>query len=29
MLLPIYDWFTEGHDTKDLKAAAQLLAELR
>jgi tetratricopeptide (TPR) repeat protein len=29
VLAPIHDWFTEGHDTKDLKEAAQLLAELR
>ena len=29
VLAPIYDWFTEGHDTKDLKEAAQLLVELR
>jgi class 3 adenylate cyclase/tetratricopeptide (TPR) repeat protein len=29
VLSPIHDWFTEGHDTKDLKEAAQLLAELR
>ena len=28
-LAPIHDWFTEGSDTKDLKGAAQLLAELR
>ncbi len=28
-LAPIHDWFTEGRDTKDLKEAAQLLAELR
>ncbi len=28
-LAPIHDWFTEGRDTKDLKGAAQLLAELR
>jgi tetratricopeptide (TPR) repeat protein len=29
LLAPVYDWFTEGHDTRDLKEAAQLLAELR
>jgi predicted ATPase len=29
LLMPIYDWFTEGHDTRDLKEAAQLLAEMR
>jgi predicted ATPase len=29
VLMPIRGWFTEGHDTKDLKEAAQLLAELR
>jgi predicted ATPase len=29
VLTPIHDWFTEGHDTNDLKEAAQLLAELR
>ena len=29
LLTPIYDWFTEGHDTRDLKEAAQLLAEMR
>ena len=28
-LAPIYDWFTEGHHTKDLKEAAALLDELR
>jgi predicted ATPase len=28
-LAPVHDWFTEGRDTKDLKEAAQLLAELR
>ena len=28
MLAPIYDWFTEGFDTLDLKEAAALLAEL-
>jgi class 3 adenylate cyclase/predicted ATPase len=29
LLTPIYDWFTEGHNTRDLKEAAQLLAEMR
>jgi len=29
VLTPIHDWFTEGRDTRDLKEAAQLLAELR
>jgi tetratricopeptide (TPR) repeat protein len=29
MLAPVYDWFTEGHNTKDLREAAQLLFELR
>jgi predicted ATPase len=29
VLAPVYDWFTEGRDTRDLKEAAQLLAELR
>ncbi|MBU6464433.1 MAG: AAA family ATPase [Bradyrhizobium sp.] len=29
LLAPIYDWFTEGHDTRDLREAAQLLAEMR
>jgi class 3 adenylate cyclase/predicted ATPase len=28
-LEPVYDWFTEGHDTRDLKEAAALLEELR
>jgi ATP/maltotriose-dependent transcriptional regulator MalT len=28
VLTPVYDWFTEGRDTKDLKEAAQLLLEL-
>jgi len=28
LLAPIYDWFTEGFDTKDLKEAATLLGEL-
>jgi len=27
-LKPIYDWFTEGFDTKDLKEAKALLEEL-
>jgi len=29
LLAPIYDWFTEGHDMRDLRAARELLAELR
>jgi class 3 adenylate cyclase/tetratricopeptide (TPR) repeat protein len=29
VLEPVYRWFTEGHDTRDLKQAAQLLAELK
>ena len=28
MLLEIYDWFTEGFDTKDLQEAKALLQEL-
>src|SRR5262249_20389048 len=28
LLAPIYDWFTEGFDTLDLKQAETLLAEL-
>ena len=28
VLAPVYGWFTEGHDTRDLKEAAELLAEL-
>jgi tetratricopeptide (TPR) repeat protein len=28
LLAPIYDWFTEGFDTADLKEAATLLSEL-
>jgi class 3 adenylate cyclase/predicted ATPase len=28
VLAPVYEWFTEGHDTRDLREAAQLLAEL-
>jgi predicted ATPase len=27
-LAPVYDWFTEGFDTKDLQEAKALLAEL-
>ena len=27
-LAPIYGWFTEGFDTRDLKEAKALLAEL-
>src|ERR1700759_4467753 len=29
LLAPVYDWFTEGFDTKDLLEAKALLAELR
>ena len=29
LLAPVYDWFTEGFDTKDLKEAKALLSELR
>ena len=29
LLQPIYDWFTEGHDTHHLREAAALLEELR
>jgi predicted ATPase len=28
LLAPLYDWFTEGFDTKDLLDAKALLAEL-
>jgi predicted ATPase len=28
VLAPVYGWFTEGHDTPDLKAAKALLADL-
>jgi predicted ATPase len=28
VLAPIYDWFTEGHDTADLAAARTLLSEI-
>ena len=28
VLAPVYDWFTEGFDTKDLRAARHLLQEL-
>ena len=28
LLRSVYDWFTEGHDTRDLREAAALLAEL-
>jgi hypothetical protein len=28
LLAPIYDWFTEGFDTRDLKEAKALLDEL-
>jgi class 3 adenylate cyclase/predicted ATPase len=29
LLAPVYDWFTEGFETSDLKTAAALLKELR
>jgi len=29
LLAPIYDWFTEGFDTSDLRKAKALLGELR
>ena len=29
LLAPVYNWFTEGWDTKDLRECAQLLDELR
>jgi len=29
MLADIYDWFTEGSDTKDLQEAKVLLEELK
>jgi predicted ATPase len=29
LLAPIYDWFTEGFDTTDLRRAKALLRELR
>ena len=28
LLAPVYDWFTEGFETKDLQEAKSLLAEL-
>jgi predicted ATPase len=28
LLVPVYSWFTEGFDTRDLKEAMALLAEL-
>jgi predicted ATPase len=28
LLAPVYEWFTEGFDTSDLKQAKALLAEL-
>jgi predicted ATPase len=28
LLAPVYGWFTEGHDTLDLKEAKKLLDEL-
>jgi len=29
LLAPVYDWFTEGFDTADLKDANALLGELK
>ena len=29
ILKPIYEWFTEGHETRDLRSADALLAELK
>ncbi len=29
LIAPIYNWFTEGFDTKDLKEAKALLQALR
>jgi tetratricopeptide (TPR) repeat protein len=29
LLEPVHDWFTEGHDSRDLMEAVELLAELR
>ena len=29
LLAPVYDWFTEGFDTSDVKAAKALLGELK
>jgi hypothetical protein len=29
LLAPVYDWFTEGFDTRDMRDARSLLAELR
>jgi predicted ATPase len=29
LLAPVYGWFTEGSDTRDLKEAKALLEELR
>jgi class 3 adenylate cyclase/tetratricopeptide (TPR) repeat protein len=29
VLAPVHDWFTEGHDSRDLKEAGRLLSELR
>jgi hypothetical protein len=28
-LEPVYDWFTEGYGTRDLREAAALLTELQ
>ncbi len=29
LLAPVYNWFTEGFDTRDLKAARELLESLQ
>jgi len=29
LLAPVYGWFTEGHDTRDLKDAKALLERLQ
>jgi predicted ATPase len=29
LLTPVYQWFTEGRDVADLKAARELLSELQ
>ena len=29
LVAPVYDWFTEGFDTRELRNAKALLAELR
>ena len=28
LLAPVYGWFTEGHDTRDLKEAKALLEQI-